>query len=1062
MIDRTGVLWVGTESKGLAYTDLYAKGFHIIRPGKTSEKGLSDNLVTAIAGTGNRIWVVTAAGGFDVFSNQASVISKLNNIPRITIDNQQSSKEVMALLLDSDDQLWIGSATNSISVYKKPDDFKSYPVDGFVFSLLEDTKGRIWFGTWGQGLGYVNEQTEQTERYNGTSAISLGLSSDKVLSVFEDSSGLLWVGTKGGGINVCNIDKVVARTGEFVTYRNEMGDTESLSYNDVYDILEDQQGNVWLATGSGLNKVVFDQNKGLNESAENGTLSFLSYAEKEGLAGGLVLFVEEDEKGHLWLGTNKGISKFDPKTEVFTNYGVNDGLPSGEFHVNASYKDLSTGMMYFGVDGVAVFHPDSMKTNPFPPRMQVTGLRLHNDPVYPGEKANGKVILEENITYTDHLTLSHSNNELTFEFSALHFSNPGKIRYAFRLKGFNDSWQETNSENRRATYTNLNEGDYVFEVKASDSSGEWSSEVAEIPVTIQPPFWRTLWAYMVYVQVVFLLFAFRKYYLIGKKQKNSLIIESLQNKKDRELTEAKMRFFTNISHEIRTPLTLIYAPLQEILNRDDINKEVHGTLSVMHRNVKRLLNMVNQLLEFRKLDTGHSELHPARFNLVELSHDTLTAFNSLAGQKNIDVKIDAPEEIWLIADEKMISTALYNLLSNAMKFTPSGGQVFLRLQYSGENHSSGSGKVIISVCDSGPGIPEHHLERVFDRFRQVKTGTHSHLAGSGIGLSIVKEFVVLHHGQVKVYNKNEGGCCFEIVLPEKVESEAIIEDHSQDVLFTEQQTDESFDLVELVEDEAFPDEELLEKPVMCIVEDDHELARWLAAVFRNEFNVSVFHDGKEGLAEIVSLMPDIIVCDLMLPGLQGTDLTRSVKKRFETSHIPVVMLTAKTGDDSVLEGLKTGADSYITKPFNINILRAQVQSLVNSRLAFKKRFAGKLSLEPSEEMITPADEKFLSKLMEVTESKMGDPSFDVSVLVDDMHMSHSIILKKVKSMTGLSLVEFIRSMRIKKAAQIFRQDKLSVSEVSFMVGFSDPKYFSKCFSRQIGKKPTEYIKDHHM
>jgi signal transduction histidine kinase len=267
--------------------------------------------------------------------------------------------------------------------------------------------------------------------------------------------------------------------------------------------------------------------------------------------------------------------------------------------------------MYFGgVDGVAVFHPDSMQANPFPPGIQITGLRLHNDPVFPGEKVKGNVILEENVTYTEHLILSHNNNELTFEFSALHFSNPEKIRYAFRLRGFNDSWQETDSENRRATYTNLNEGDYVFQVKATDSSGEWSSEIAAIPVTIKPPFWRTIWAYAVYVALlVFLLFTFRKYSLIGAKQKNSLMIESVQNKKDRELTEAKMRFFTNISHEIRTPLTLIYAPLQDILGRDDINKEVHNTLAVMHRNVKRLLNMVNQLLEFRKIDTGHSELH---------------------------------------------------------------------------------------------------------------------------------------------------------------------------------------------------------------------------------------------------------------------------------------------------------------------------------------------------------------------------------------------------------------------------------------------------------------------
>ncbi|PRZ02120.1 two component regulator with propeller domain [Marinilabilia salmonicolor] len=1063
MIDRTGILWIGTESRGLAYSDLYSGGFHVIRPGISPERGLSDNLVTALTGKDSRLWVGTAAAGIDVFSNRNVEISKLNTIPRVYVDNEMFTKEIMALLIDSEDQLWIGSASNRVSVYNRSGEFRSYMVNGFVFSLYEDSNDRIWFGTWGRGLGFIDKKTDQVEDYYGTVANSLGLSSDKVLSIFEDSRGLLWIGTKGGGINVCNKEKVVSRTGEFVAYKNITGDTLSLSYNDVYDILEDQNGDIWLASGSGLNKVLYDESRGLKTSAENGQLSFRSYTERDGLAGGLVLFIEEDSNGRLWLGTNKGISRFEPQSRVFTNYGVNNGLPSGEFHANASYKDRNSGVMYFGgVDGVTVFHPDSMQSNPFPPKPQLTGLRLHNNPVFPDEKVNGRIILDKNITYSDHLTLSHSNNEVTFEFSALHYSNPGDIKYAFRLQGFNESWQETTSENRRATYTNLHEGDYVFEVKATDSSGEWFSETATMLVTINPPLWRTGWAYFIYIALaVFLLFTFRKYSLIGAKQKNNLIIESIQHRKDKELTDAKMRFFTNISHEIRTPLTLIHAPLQEILNRSDLNREVYNTLSIMHRNVKRLLNMVNQLLEFRKIDTGHSEVNPVTFNLLVLCQDTLAAFHSLADQKDIEVGVEAPEEIWITSDEKMISTALYNLLSNALKFTPSGGKVSLQLEYFNDGGSSSERKIIVRVCDSGPGIPEHLLEKVFERFSQVKTGKHSHLGGSGIGLSIVKEFVALNRGEVKAYNREEGGCCFEMILPElaeKVGGAAMEESISDGV---EPGNDNVFVVETFSENEHLYDDETA-KPGMCIVEDDHELANWLARVFETEFNVAVFYDGKEAFPGILAKMPDIIICDVMLPGMLGTELTETLKKRFETSHIPVILLTAKTGDDSMLEGLKTGADSYITKPFNINILKAQVGSLVKSRMAFKQNFAGKLSLEPSEETITPADEKFLTKLMEVTENKMGDPSFDVSVLVDEMHMSHSIILKKVKSMTGLSLVEFIRSMRIKRAAQIFRQDKLSVSEVSFMVGFSDPKYFSKCFSKQIGKKPTEYIKDHHL
>jgi signal transduction histidine kinase/ligand-binding sensor domain-containing protein/CheY-like chemotaxis protein len=1074
MIDRTGILWIGSESNGLAYSDLCSRGFHVIRPGRNDNNALSDNLVTAIAGNDSLIWVGTAAAGIDVFEQQQYQLRKLRNIPRVVIDGEQDTREVMALLCDADTDLWLGSATNSLTVFNINSGFKSYFVKGFVFSLFQDSRGRIWFGTWGQGLGYIDKETEEIESYNGTFAASLGLSNDKVLCIYQDSNNFLWVGTKGGGVNVCNIDDVVARKGEFTSYRNEAGKTESLSYNDVYDILEDAKGNIWIATGSGLNKIIPGQGKGLAESIENGTLSFVSYSEKDGLAGGLILFMEEDAYGNLWLGTNKGISRFNPDQETFTNFGVNEGLPSGEFHLNSSFRDSQTGTMYFGgVGGIAVFHPDSLKPNPFPAKVQITGIRLHNEPVSPGESINGKIILKNDIAYTDHLVLSYRNNEITFEFSALHFSNTANVKYAYRLKGFNDSWQETTSENRRSTYTNLREGRYVFEVKATNNDGAWCVDPCRLPLSIKPPIFRTYWAYTAYVVLlIFLLLAFRKYSLIGIKQKNSLIIESLEHKKDHELTEAKMKFFTNISHEIRTPLTLIYAPLQEILRQKGISPKVQQTLSVMHRNVRRLLNMVDQLLEFRKLDTGHLKVHPIRFNLTELCRDTLTAFDSLALQKGIETSFDADEKLLLTADEKMVSTGVYNLLSNAFKFTPTGGKITVQAGHvkGEESPKDACSDIFIKVSDTGPGIPEELLGHVFDRFSQLKG--HDHLAGSGIGLSIVREFVELNQGSVWAYNNLEGGCCFEILLPEEVkvkdDKETIISHASKcdiipTVIMPALETASGGGIDETVYSDNQEGKNMSNNQLsLCIVEDDVELALWLKTAFKNEYAVTVFHDGAKAISEIPSLMPDILVCDLMLPGLSGIEITDKIKSTLEISHILVVMLTARTGEDDVLESLQAGADSYITKPFNINILKAQVASLIQSRQAFKNNFSGKLSLEPTKEIITPIDEKFLSRLLEITEQKMSDPAFDVSVLVEEMYMSHSIILKKVKALTGLSLVEFIRSMRIKKAAQIFSQDKLSISEVSFMVGFSDPKYFSKCFSKQIGKKPTQFIKEHHL
>jgi signal transduction histidine kinase/DNA-binding response OmpR family regulator len=664
------------------------------------------------------------------------------------------------------------------------------------------------------------------------------------------------------------------------------------------------------------------------------------------------------------------------------------------------------------------------------------------------------------------LNISHSNNELTFEFSALHFSNPEKIKYAYRLKGFNDTWQQTSSANRRATYTNLNEGDYVFEVRASKNDGSWASETATLSFTVKPPLWRTTWAYLFYFGVVvFLLLTFRRYSLIGVKQKNHLIIESIEHKKDRELNEAKMRFFTNISHEIRTPLTLIHAPLQQVLKRTDIGSDVRSSLSVMHRNVKRLLNMVNQLLEFRKMDSGHLQPEPTRFDLEELCHDTLFAFNSLAEQKNIKTKVRSEGSVWVVADEKMVTTAIYNLLSNAFKYTPTGGVVTVFLGKDGrEMDWKSSGEGVVNICDSGPGIPQAERDRVFQRFTQVGSREQEHLAGSGIGLSIVKEFVELNGGKVNVYNRDMGGCCFEIRLPVASVSTSANKTKTEKPMGNFKVEEET----EVPGDDYFPQPNAKEdasstrqKPVLAVVEDDAELADWLKNVFREDFSTYVFHDGKIADSEISALTPDLIICDVMLPGMSGIDLCRKIKGQVETSHIPVIMLTARSGEDNILQGLSEGADSYMTKPFNIDILKAQVGSLLRSREAFRNNFSQVMALEPSEETITPVDEKFLNRLMEITEKRMGDSAFDVSMLVDEMHMSHSLILKKVKALSGLSLVEFIRSMRIKKAAQIFKQDRLSVSEVSYMVGFSDPKYFSKCFSRQMGQKPTDFIKSYH-
>ena len=1055
LIDRSGILWIGTESKGLVYLDLLAKQFNTIFPATPYRKGLSDNLVTAVTGNDQTLWVGTSAAGIDVFIIKDQSLKFEMNIPRVMINDDSWKREIISLLCDEENTLWIGSAANRLVRFSQRTGFESYMVNGFVLSLFEDQRGNIWFGTWGQGLGYINKKSRSIVQYSQRLENALGLSSDKVLSILIDSNNYLWVGTKGGGLNVARLDHILNRTGRFYNLKHISGRFNSLSYNDVYGILEGHDKALWFATGSGLNKLMVPEGLTLEQALDHDKVVFEHIAESEGLTGELVFSVQEDGKGNLWLGTNKGIARFSPSEKRIITYGSNDGLPSAKFHSNGSFREKDSGLMVFGgVDGITFFYPDSITPNPNPATARLTALRLHNRLVVPGEKINGRKILSKNISHTDYLELPFSENEITLEFSALHFSSPDKNRYQYRLLGFNDQWQETGSQNRRATYTNLRPGHYIFEVKATNNDGEPSDEVARLNLKILPPWWLKPWAYAIYLAFfLFMLLIFRRYSLIGVKKKNRLIIESIEYKKETEIAEAKMRFFTNVSHEIRTPLTLIHAPLQQLLHRSH-DHETLETLQMINRNVKRLLNQVNQLLELRRMEKGNLEFNVSSFSLDLLLQEILPSFETLRKQKDLEVEVVKSGSCFAKGDRNLMATVVYNLLSNALKFTPEKGK--LTLQIIGPDQASSdpgvsNQPITLKVCDTGLGIPESELQNVFNRFYQLKNQDHDHLAGSGIGLSIVKEFVERNHGHIKVYNLPDKGCCFEIELPAGSEVEEVSAEEppvlNENLVF---------------EGEPFESTSKKEKkPRILIVEDDVELAAYLKSFFVADYDTHYVHDGAKAWEMLADLNPDVMICDVMLPGMNGMELCRRMKRNENTSHIPVIMLTAKTEEESVVEGLTSGADSYLVKPFNVNVLSAQVVSLLNSRAIFRSRFSRQFVLEPTEEAITPMDEKFLKKLMGTIETNLSDPSFDVPQLIEAMNMSHSIILKKVKSLTGLSLVEFIRSMRIKKAAQIFKQDKLSVSEVGFMVGFSDPKYFSKCFTREMGLKPTDYLKEMH-
>lgn len=1077
LIDNTGVLWIGTESRGCNTLDLNRKKFQHVEVTSFKSEQNQEHQVTAITGDKNHtIWVGTAFNGINKISFSSGGQLTAENFNNISVFSTMPTNEIISMKLDHAENLWVGMAINSIAKVDKHNSISSMPTAGFVFSIYEDQNHHLWYGTWGNGLGLI-EQTAQTPLvFNSQSGTLKSLSNDVVLSITDDQKQNLWVGTKGGGVNVAPIQVLLTGQSGFVNYAVAENDSTSLSNNDVNCIFQDSRGTVWIGTSHGLNKTICPSGKDWNECIYQGKLKFASYYQSDGLPNNVVCGILEDTQGFLWISTMDGLSKLNPDNETFTNYNANDGLQGNEFHTNAYYK-ASDGRLFFGgVNGITVFNPAEIKQNPYLSQITITALKVFDTDVHPKQKILNRVILHQDITSTKKITLSHKQKEFTFEFSGMHFSNTANVRYKYRMLGFNEAWRLTGPNEHAATYTNLFEGDYTFQVKATNNDGIWSDKIAEIQITVLPPFWRTPLFYVIYfLSILVLLFFFRKYSLIAATEKTKLKLEALEKKKMMEVTESKMRFFTNISHEIRTPLTLIFSPLERVINQGKLDEESQSSLLLVKKNVSRLLSLTNQLLQLRKLDIGILEPQYESVNCKNYLNDILGYFENQIKRKNIQlhlqvVDISDDEVVWI--DKEMITTTLYNLLSNAYKYSREHGNIHIKmskvsLKDLGTQREMRKMKHLthwlqIEIRDDGVGIPSKELNRIFHRFYQSSNSLAAGQTGSGIGLSIVKEYVELHQGLVKAASQLGNGTTMQVYLP-------LDKKHVSDKQIKKQldhkRVFENLEPIVTVSEMPASSEKINDlaqsQPTrLLIVDDDLDMLNFLKSHFNQAYQVITATGGKEAWDLVQKELPELVISDVMMPDVDGMELCNRIKQQVETSHIPVILLTAKAGDDSMIEGYEKGADRYISKPFSLHVLDAQVVQLLATRKHLIDLYSRKILLKPRDITITSTDEKFLSRLMEIIEENLSDSDFDVTEVVDKMHMSHSAVLKKLKALTNTSLVEFVRRHRLNKAALIFQQDKLPVNEVAYMVGFSDPKYFSKCFSKQFGKTPSEYVAEY--
>lgn len=1060
--DRQGNLWLCTHSKGLEKATFRSSQFKMVTPVPHRYESLSNEVRALCEDRYHNLWVGLKDGKLRVYDNARRERGYLTEGGTISTSGTPLRGNVYFILEDSKYNLWI--ATKGDGLVKAEPQGSRYKLtryqhqssdvyslsDDDVYCVYEDAQGRIWVATFAGGLNYLTVDKDGKEVFinhrNRLSQYPIALCS-KVRYITGDSRGYIWIGTTMGALAV---DSSFKRPEEavFHHFMRRGGDESSgLSNNDVHWIISTGSGELYLATfGGGLNKLM--------SWDKDDNAVFKAYNVEDGLPSDVLLSIREDSHGNLWMSTENGVSKFVPSSETFENY-TDRSLPFAVRFSEAASLCTSMGNVLFGSsNGIFILNPDSIKKSSYTPPIVLSKLLVANKEVLPADSS----VLKEALDCTEQLTLSHKEkNIVTIQFAALDYAEPFGIQYAYMLEGFEESWNYVGKQ-RSATYTNLPKGHYVFKVRSTNADGVWSDNTRTLNIEVLPSFWETPLAYFLYVLLVLLVIVTAVYILFTiYRLKHRVYMEH-------QMTDMKLRFFTDISHELRTPLTLITGPVEYIMEHTDLPADTREQLKVVERNTKRMLRLINQILDFRKIQNKKMKMQVQRIEVVEFTHRIMENFEALADEHQIEYTFKSDKEkyeLWVDADkyEKIV----YNLISNAFKYTPNGKQITVSVHETEKT-------VDVSVSDQGIGIAENRRKSIFLRFENMADRNFFN-PSTGIGLSLVKELVDMHKAVITVDSKLGEGSCFTVsFLKGKEHYDAaaeFLQDDSSVGMVTAGAVDE-----QSVQggDAALPEEADGNgaKNVMLVVEDNSELRLFLRSIFADDFKVVDAADGVEGYEKALKYLPDIIISDVMMPRKDGIEMTKNLRDDMTTSHIPIVLLTAKTAIESKLAGLDYGADDYITKPFSATYLKARVKNLLSLRLKLQELYRQRLTNtvevvegekkeeEKKENEMSPVDKKFMDKLVALMEKNMDNGELLVDDLVQELAVSRSVFFKKLKTLTGLAPVEFIKEMRINRAAQLIAEGEYSMTQISYMVGINDPRYFSKCFKHKFGMTPTEY------
>ena len=1052
--DKDHNLWLGIFQKGLILVPGISNKFDYYGYKSIHNNTIGSSCVMAIhTDEQATIWIGTDNDGLYAINDQGK---QLRHYTHQAGNPQSVPGTILCLYEDSNQELWLGSYFDGLARMNKQtgtcQDATSLLQGNLnagkpkVSCIIEDKNKNLWVGTYGSGLYKINLPTQHVTYYESTRnenddwSINR-LPNDWISYLLEDKEGMIWIGTYKG-LAVLN-----PQTDNFINYKKQ---NNLLPGYVVYSLLENSNGEIWAGTSEGL--VCLNKDR----------LTPVLFTTADGLPSDIICGLAEDEKKNIWISTHQGISKLNPPEKKFINYYAGDGLQGNEFTRTAVFKDKRGKIFFGGTNGVTAFYPQDITEIKKEMNVLITGFHVANRPVKKGDKSGNNVITDTAVMDTEQFTLAYNENTFSIDFSVLEFSNPDRISYQYKIKELGDEWISTQPGTNRVTYSSLKPGKYTFSVQARDHNN--FSNIRTVTIAITPPWYQTWWAKVIWGCLGALLIYALTMYILSRIRHRQ---EVMRQKHMEQINEAKLQFFINISHEIRTPMTLIISSLEKLLAEHSEKQPVY---LMIYRNAQRILRLINQLMDIRKLDKGQMHLKFRETDIVGFINDLMQTFNYQAQKKNItftfEKELEGADSLKVWIDLNNFDKVLMNVLSNAFKYTHEGGniEVSLKTGHNDAYRSALKDYFEIDITDNGIGIDKNKIEQIFERFYQIDNDMTQSNFGTGIGLHLSRSLVELHHGIIKAENREDGqGTRFIIRLPLgsnhlKAEELENPEETGSEPTISQLPKDSIYETEEENKTNEYRKPKAKTRYRVLIVEDDEEIRRYTRSELDSDFRIYECTNGREGLETILKEKPDLVISDVMMPEMDGITLCRKIKQNININHIPIILLTAKSKAEDQIEGLEIGADAYIVKPFNTELLRTTISNLIANRERLRGKLVGEQQVE---EKITKIemksnDEILMSKVMKTINDHLADPTLNVEMLAANVGMSRVHMHRKLKELTNQSARDFIRSIRLKQAANLLREKNLSVSEVAYATGFSNLSHFSNTFRDFYGISPSEY------